>query len=565
MAGSVYVFHDEERKLLESLPFALAVYQTVEGRVRTLLVSDGMCRLFHVQRKPLLTALDESMFQYLHPEDVSRIAYAGACFQKGEEGYSVRFRAKFPAMDAYRVFLCDGQKRVMADGTVLGFFIYHDAGLYEEGVSSGNQRFSDFQQKMAYTDPLTGLDTMRYLTAFGMERVRLIEHNGGKAYGVYLNLTGMKVYNRTFGLDAGDQHLIDTARLLERCFPRDTDLVVRCHNDQFMVITSDQDVETTLERMEAEYQSFANAGGSRLVCGVYPIDGSEDSIHQVVDRARFSMRQIDRDLRHVVHFYDIRQDQAYWDEQYVLRMLDAALARKWIKVYYQPIYEVSSGRLVSLEALSRWEDPVKGLLVPSRFIPPLEKYHSVWKLDRFVIGQVTDMLARRIAAGLPLYPVSVNLSPEDLTQKGAVQTLHELTDTKGIPRRLLALEITERALSRDDEHFRYAVSRLREDGYPIWVDDFGSGYSSLNVMNEYRFDLIKLDLGFMRHLDDPEGVNRTIVSTVTEAAHKLHVSVLAEGVETLGQLDFLRGIGCDHSQGFYYAKPGPLSSLEGLL
>ncbi|MDY6357209.1 MAG: EAL domain-containing protein, partial [Catonella sp.] len=204
-------------------------------------------------------------------------------------------------------------------------------------------------------------------------------------------------------------------------------------------------------------------------------------------------------------------------------------------------------------------------LSPYQFIPTLEKYHLIWKLDFYMLGLVLKDLSERKHDGLPIYPVSINLAREDFEEENAVGQLLGRIDSYDIDRKYIIMEVTERDLAANDMHFKDVIDTLRSEGFSIWVDDFGSGYSSLNVMNAYKFDLIKLDMNFLRHLDDYGGANRVIMSSVIEAAHKLGITTLAEGVETEEHLNFLKEVSCDESQGYLYSKPKPLENLVDIL
>lgn len=178
-----------------------------------------------------------------------------------------------------------------------------------------------------------------------------------------------------------------------------------------------------------------------------------------------------------------------------------------------------------------------------------------------MLGDIKD----RQNKGMKVCPVSINVAREDLEHEKALDNISAAFDEFGVSRDLVAFEITERDLAKDDELFRTIVEALRKYGFEIWVDDFGSGYSSLNVMHYYRFDRIKMDLTFLRHLDDNGGVNRFLMASVVETARKMGIKTLAEGVETKDHLDFLTDIDCDTAQGFFYAKPQPLEDIEKLL
>ena len=563
MAASVYKFSDDVRDFYEKMPFPMAIYQTIDGKTKTVLVTDRMCEFYQMTREELIESLDTSMFEFTHPEDAPLAAYAGQEFVKNNAPYSVRLRIKLRGMEYYHVVHSIADKVTMPDGTVLGFFLYTDTDRRELDMEQVKHRFDKFQRDIIFHDTLTGLSNFKYLHTFGMEYVAKIKRSGRKPVLVYINLSGMKSYNTIFGINGGDELLVNTAKLMEKYFP--DALLVRYMRDHFLILCDDVDLDSKLQKLQEDYHRNLKGGNSYLLAGIYYVDTEKDDVTVMIERAYFALQQIGNDFRKLTSVYDVKKDAEYMDEQYVLNCFDQAMKEGWIKVYYQPVYHVSSHTLHSLEALSRWQDPERGLLSPYQFIPTLEKYHLIWKLDFYMLGLVLKDLSERKHDGLPIYPVSINLAREDFEEENAVGQLLGRIDSYDIDRKYIIMEVTERDLAANDMHFKDVIDTLRSEGFSIWVDDFGSGYSSLNVMNAYKFDLIKLDMNFLRHLDDYGGANRVIMSSVIEAAHKLGITTLAEGVETEEHLNFLKEVSCDESQGYLYSKPNPLENLVDIL
>lgn len=562
MSG-LYQFTDKEREFFEKLPFNMAVYQTVEGKTATVLVSDQMCSFFHMERDALIQSLNTSMFRFVHPDDTPRLAYAGTQFQKGLAGYSVQYRAKLPGMDHYHLNHCIGSKRKMEDGTYLAFFLYMDVDADKAVDKDTVEMFNAFQQDIVYHDALTGFGKKTYLMAFGMEEIARICNDGSTPAAVYLNITNLKAYNRQYGKEAGDGLLSGLAGLMKQFFPGA--LHIRYVDDRFIMLCRSVDLLEKLQQMETEFRKLLRGGNARLVYGIYFPVPDKDDINTIIERSYYALKQIGSDTRRSWSIFDTDMDQEYWHEQYILNCFDQAMDRQWIIPYYQPVYDNHTGKLYVLEALARWMDPQKGVLAPYRFIPVLEKYHMTWKLDFHILSCVLHDLRQNKDAGKTLCPVSVNIAREDLEHDKAIEEILKLVDESGVERKYIVFEVTERDLAMDDAKFRESIDRLRSEGFQIWVDDFGSGYSSLNVMNEYRFDLIKLDMKFLQSLDENEGVNHVIMASVVQAAHELGIGTLTEGVETKDHLAFLKEINCDLSQGYLFSKPKPLSELQDLL
>ena len=242
--------------------------------------------------------------------------------------------------------------------------------------------------------------------------------------------------------------------------------------------------------------------------------------------------------------------------RYIVNHLDQALSEHWIQVYYQPLVRALNGRVCDEEALSRWNDPEKGFLSPAEFIPALEEAGIIYKMDLYVLEQVLEKMHLMEKEGLVMVPHSVNLSRADFDACDIVEEIRSRVDAAQIPRNRITIEITESVIGSDFDYMKEQVERFRSLGFPVWMDDFGSGYSSLDVLQSIRFDLIKFDMSFMRKLDEGEN-GKIILTKLMEMATALGVDTVCEGVETEQQRQFLQEIGCSKLQGYYFCKPVP--------
>lgn len=238
--------------------------------------------------------------------------------------------------------------------------------------------------------------------------------------------------------------------------------------------------------------------------------------------------------------------------QYIKTHIDEALEKGWIQLYYQPVVRALSRTLAGYEALARWQDPVRGLISPAAFIPALEEIHAIHKLDLYMVDQICSLYGPRNDLGFPTVPISFNLSRLDFFDCDIHAEISRRVDRAGVPHGNLAIEITESVFVQDMSVIAPILDQFRQDGYSLWMDDFGSGYSSLNVLKDYAFDTIKLDMEFLRRFSDRAKV---IVESVIRMAKDLNIQTLAEGVETEAQAEFLRSIGCSLLQGFLFSKP----------
>jgi EAL domain-containing protein (putative c-di-GMP-specific phosphodiesterase class I) len=237
------------------------------------------------------------------------------------------------------------------------------------------------------------------------------------------------------------------------------------------------------------------------------------------------------------------------------------LEKGYIQPYYQAIVRAFTGKVCACEVLSRWVDPERGLISPVEIIPSLERHHLIHRHDIHIVRCACRDLRHRMDQGRRVVPVSINLSRLDFELCDIFQEVEDALAAHGIPRSLVGIEVTESALSGTEEGFRREMERFRGAGYEIWMDDFGSGYSSLNTLKDYTFDVLKIDMDFMRGLEGNRN-SRRIVRSVVDMAKRIGVRTLAEGVETREQFDYLRSLGCEMIQGFLFARPMPLDDLD---
>ncbi len=240
------------------------------------------------------------------------------------------------------------------------------------------------------------------------------------------------------------------------------------------------------------------------------------------------------------------------DEQYIVNNFESALDQGYVKAYYQPVIRTLTERICSVEALARWQDPVVGLLSPFLFINVLEKYHLIHKLDLAILDNICVTYNEMKKRGLPLHPFSINLSRLDFDEIDMLDAISKTLAKYDVPSTAIHIEITESVMLDNTAYFRRIFDSFHDAGFAIFMDDFGSGYSSLNVLKDYSFDVLKID---MRFLSDIGIRSKKILASVMNMAKAIGMHTLAEGVETKEQMTFLRNICCEMLQGFYYSKP----------
>ncbi len=248
-------------------------------------------------------------------------------------------------------------------------------------------------------------------------------------------------------------------------------------------------------------------------------------------------------------------------DEYIISHIDEAAASGAIKVFYQPVYSVLSRSVYSFEALARWDDPVLGFLSPADFIPILEDERLIYKLTLAVLESVCAEIERRAAEGRSFF-VSVNISRSDFFVADLHERINEVLRRHNVVPSSIALEITETALYGHEDDIRRHIEEFHRDGFSVWLDDFGSGYSSLNTLQHFDFDLLKIDMQFLRN---PTERTEAIIQEIVDMSKRLGMKCITEGVETKRQLDFLTDIGCFYVQGFYISRPVPIDDLSSTM
>ncbi|MDC7293259.1 EAL domain-containing protein [Butyrivibrio sp. DSM 10294] len=402
-----------------------------------------------------------------------------------------------------------------------------------------------------YYDRLTDLPNMRkFFSLAAQERDRL-KAEGKEAVMVYINMIGIRNYNRRYGFKKGDMLMIDFARILSKNFGENR--VCRFSGDRFTAVADAAEVEGILSDILKECETIMSGSRLPIRVGIYP-DKLEDVDTDVAcDRAKYACDRKKGGLASTITYYDEDMLKRSEIDQHIINSLDRALKEGWVKVYYQPIVRASTGKVCDEEALARWVDPELGFLSPEYFIHALEQSKLIYKLDLYVLEEVLKKLKRQEADGFYPVPQSVNLSRMDFESCDLVEEIRRRVDDAGIRRSMISIEITESVIGGNFEFMKQQIDRFRSLGFPVWMDDFGSGYSSLDVLHQIHFDLFKFDMRFMERFNEGDA-SRIILTQMVNMAKGLGIDTLCEGVEEKEQAEFLKEIGCTRIQGFYYGK-----------
>ncbi len=379
---------------------------------------------------------------------------------------------------------------------------------------------------------------------------------------IQFDIRRFKIINDLYGERFGDEVLYFIRNQLKNiCSERQYFLNLR--SDVFMIVTEFGTEEELLEfvhLVDDKISVFKNVQ-LQLSYGIYIVEDRNMEQRQMEDRAAMARKSAKKAVLSNIIFYQTQFKELLYSRKFIEEGMQAAIDDRQFKMYLQPKYSIAKNKIVGAEALVRWIHPDRGMIYPNEFIPILEENGFIRQVDYFIWQEAADFIKRCDKAGISDCPVSVNVSRIHLQDDACQKVLSEVIAKSGIRKELLELEITETV---NDQQISRKAHELKEDGFRLLMDDFGSGYSSLNILLETPFDVIKLDKKFIENMMLSDR-GKLILEQVVIMAQKLKLGLLAEGVETANQIEALRGIGCDLVQGYYYAKPMPEENFFALL
>lgn len=408
----------------------------------------------------------------------------------------------------------------------------------------------------------SGLRNSNQMVSFRRNALDLLNNSESKIAYIQFDIRRFKVINDIYGEKIGDEILDFVTEGLRRICG-EHQYFVSLRGDVFMIVTQyEQEAELTalVNRIR---QMLGNFKGIKIqyTFGIYMVNDRKMELRQMGDRAAMARMAAKESVMKDVVFYQEKFKELLYMRRFIEENMKAAIAQRQFQMYLQPKYSISHNAIVGAEALVRWLHPVKGIIYPSEFIPVLEENGFIRNVDYYIWEEACRFIKRCEEEGMEGCPVSVNVSRHHLVEDEFIEVLDGLIDKMGIDKHSLELEITETV---NNQQVSEMSNRLKDEGFMLLMDDFGSGYSSLSILLETPFDVIKIDKKFMENmLISKKG--KLILEQVVAMAGKLDLGLLAEGVETREQVVFLKEIGCDMVQGFYYAKPMPAEEFYELL
>ncbi len=421
-------------------------------------------------------------------------------------------------------------------------------------LSQANKAIDELER-----DELTGLLTRK---AFLLKVEQFISHNREKKYCIIaFDFDNFKSSNSLYGVEKCNEFLAYSAREMMKAMP--AGISGRYGGDQY-ILFYEYDEQVDIERLNRIVKMILDKAPiphQIVKMGVYaPIDVDLPLVI-CCDRAFLSISGIKGKYGKDLAFFEDALQNQLLNEQRIIETMERALEESQFQVFYQPKHETITGHIAGAEALVRWNHPEYGFMSPASFIPLFERNGFITKLDCFVLEQVCKDIKRWEQDGLPLVPISVNVSRRDFMELGCMEKQYQIVDKYQVNHGLLHMEVTESLYSENTELIIDQVKKTQELGFSIEMDDFGSGYSSLGSLATFPLNILKLDISFVRNIKK----NEIVIENIIKMAHRMGLLTIAEGAETLEQYKILKTLGCDYIQGFYFSKPLSCRDFEAYL
>lgn len=425
-------------------------------------------------------------------------------------------------------------------------------------------------RQLSHFDPATHLMSSNYFKELMYAELLSAQAEHTTAAVICINLNRFRLINESHGESKGNELLRQVAERLRRSFPDGTPM---CRNfaDEFFVLVSNITdplyIHTlALDLNQALREPYTLSGeafqvGFGMGISLYPDDGSD--IHQLLQHAEMVMKEAKKEALEGPHYYDQYLMDRLQSQITLEKKMIRALARGEFELHFQPKVNASTKELTGFEALIRWKDPVQGYIPPNSFIPIAEENGFIVELGEWVLREACKANKRWQDAGHPKLPVSVNVSAVQFRHPQFLRTVEQVLNETGLAPQYLELEVTE-SLLNDHVMIKDTLTALQQKGISLSVDDFGTGYSSIHYLKSLPVQVLKIDRTFVQETPCSERDN-SLLRSIIQLGKSLGMTVLAEGVETKAQFEFLQQNGCDQIQGYYYSRPLNAEAIEGLL
>lgn len=560
----IYEFDPEIRAGIEKLTAPVVIYQTIDKKTTALLVTDGFCNMLQLPRQQSIDLMNNDMYHYTHPDDLARVSNASNRFASGDtSSYDVVYRSRNAKSPAYGVVHAHSENLFTSDGIRLFVTLYFDESRYayadkKDELSKLDHRFVDRLKKRLTvlngerTDYLTGLPSMHtFLDTAREKAVKLINENKQPAIFAF-NLTGLKKFNDSYGLSGGDKLLKLFSELLQEDFGKEN--CARFGEDSFIALAP-KERYTDMPEFFDKMSKLNNGVSLPVRVGICTVDSLDVSVNQVCDWARIACNSNRQSYNSYYVFFNQQMlDQANTHD-YVINNFQKAINEGWIKIGYREIAHTINNKLCNLESTITWKDPQVGTLLASEIVPTLERAKLSYLLDLYAVDHVVKDISSVKRSGQNVVPVAIRISCADFETCDMVQEIKNRIDKAKIKTDQIVVEVSEDIAKMDKEKLQDLINNFHKAGIQVWMDNFGKSFSSLNVLKEYNFDLVKLDSSFMKKFKT-NIKSRLIVQQLVHMLKVLGILSLAKGVENQEQADFLLRLGCNKIQGDYFRNLG---------
>lgn len=384
---------------------------------------------------------------------------------------------------------------------------------------------------------------------------------------VAIDIEHFRLFNKLYGRSSGDEVIRYIYTCLKQSALEYDGIDAYLGGDNFVAFLPDDDevLNRIRQKIVKKLSKWNNTSAFFPLFGVYTIKDTSVLPELMYDHAMLALSHAEEGYKWHICRYTIEMESSLEKEVYLLAAIEEGLEKEEFTFFAQPQCNIATGQIVGAEALVRWQKPDGEVLLPGGFIPVLEKNKMIDRLDRYVWEKVCQWLKGWIDQGYSPVPISINVSRIDIFEMDVPKYIFSLLEKYQIPEYLIKIEITESAYTENNNRISHAVNTLRNRGLVVMMDDFGCGYSSLNMLKNIPVDVLKLDMRFLQFKEEEKQKSANILEAIVNMAGLLHLPIVVEGVENESQEKFVQKLGCRYIQGFYYYKPLPIKKFEELL
>ena len=463
--------------------------------------------------------------------------------------------------------------RILTDNNIYEWFrlaltVHIENGIKSRAILTFNNINSEMEaiKKLEIFSSIDRLTKIPNRNTFVEKTQSIIEANSNIKFAIVrFDIESFKIINQLFGTAEGDSILKFIAvKLQEIIEPIKHGTYCRITSDLFafsIPYENEELLNAIIDTLVAAVKMYPLNFDITLSFGIYIAENSEYSVRHMLDRAGVAQKATKNNYKSHVSYFDEALREQEEIEITIVSEMKRALENGEFKIYLQPKVDMRTGEIIGSEALVRWVHPEKGLISPRSFIPIFENNGFITELDYYIFGTVSKQLDKWRSEGIPILPVSVNVSRADLYDPNLFPNIVKIVDTYNIPHEFIEFELTESSFISDNHKLVELTYNLQKGGFHVLMDDFGSGYSSLNSLKDIKVDVLKIDINFLPTSTSDERAGK-ILTSVVSMANALDLKVVVEGVETREQADFLISIGAYEAQGYYFFKPMPVEEYE---